>query len=294
MTARTLFATAFLGTLLAILAAVLFSRDMTYVPEVAASDAAGKARPPAAPATAWPDYSASGLGFQTPDQPDGELIAQGYRQVSRTFAEIGPEVPDPSKRFAGNNLSCQNCHIDGGTNRHALPLVGVFNIYPRFLARAGRAVSLPERVNQCMTRSMNGRPLPDDSHEMAAFLAYMKFIGAPEAVHAEPAPPPPLPHSVERGSIVYAEVCALCHKPDGLGVRVGSKGDADGYTFPPLWGSDSFNDSAGMDRFDRAVSFIQTNMPRGIDPAHPQLSLQQAWDVVAYLKEQPRPRGPAR
>jgi thiosulfate dehydrogenase len=293
MTSRALFTTVFLTLLFGVLAAVLFSRDMARPPEIAANGASTKASPSAS-AIAWPDYSANGLGFQTPARPDGELVAQGYRQVSQTFAEIGPEVADPARRFAGNNLSCQNCHIDGGTNRHALPLVGVFNIYPRFLTRSGRVVSLPERVNQCMTRSMNGRPLPDDSPEMAAFLAYFKFIGGPEAVHAEPAPPPPVPASVERGAVVYADVCALCHKPDGLGVRVGSKGDADGYSFPPLWGPDSFNDGAGMDRFDRAVSFIRHNMPRGVDPAHPQLSLQQAWDVVAYLRAQPRPRGPER
>ena len=293
MTNRAQFAAVFLAVLFGILAAVLFSRDMARPPEVAANGLSANAGPSAS-LTTWPDYSASGPGFQTPAQPDGELIARGYRLVSQTFAEIGPEVADPARRFAGNNLSCQNCHIDGGTNRHALPLVGVFKIYPRFLTRADRVVSLTERVNQCMTRSMNGRPLPDESPEMAAFLAYFEFIGGPEAVHAKPAPPPPLPASAERGAVVYADVCALCHKPDGLGVRVGSKGDADGYSFPPLWGPDSFNDSAGMDRFDRAVSFIRHNMPRGVDPAHPQLSLQQAWDVVAYLRAQPRPRGPER
>jgi thiosulfate dehydrogenase len=62
-----------------------------------------------------------------------------------------------------------------------------------------------------------------------------------------------------------------------------------GYQFPPLWGPDSFNDGAGMDRFDRAVVFIQQNMPRGVDPEHPQLTLQEAWDVAAFLKSRPRP-----
>ena len=31
------------------------------------------------------------------------------------------------------------------------------------------------------------------------------------------------------------------------------------------------------------------NMPRGVDPKHPQLDVQQAWDVAAYLHAQQRP-----
>jgi thiosulfate dehydrogenase len=30
--------------------------------------------------------------------------------------------------------------------------------------------------------------------------------------------------------------------------RTGRRGDAQGYIFPPLWGPDSFNDGAGMNR----------------------------------------------
>jgi len=250
------------------------------------------AAPPAPSTTAWPDYSAGGMGFVAPASADGELVAYGYRLVSQTFALIGPEAPDAAVRFAGNNLACQNCHLDGGTNRYALPLVGVYGTYPKFLARDNRVVSLRERLNECMTRSMNGRPMPDASREMSAFLAYLKFIGGPEPVHAPPVQTPPQPADAARGSVVFAEICAVCHQKDGLGARTGSVNDAGGYRFPPLWGPDSFNDAAGMDRFANAVGFIRQDMPRGVDPLHPQLSLQQAWDVVAYMRSQPRPHGP--
>ncbi len=43
----------------------------------------------------------------------------------------------------------------------------------------------------------------------------------------------------DAGSVVYAAKCAVCHGADGLGKRVGQRGDAQGYTFPPLWGPDS-------------------------------------------------------
>src|SRR5205085_7809126 len=97
-------------------------------------------------------------------------------------------------------------------------------------------------------------------------------------------PPPPLAADPERGAQVFAQVCAACHQPDGLGRRKGA-----GYEFPPLWGPDSFNDGAGMDRSDRLVRFIEYNMPRGITPTSPALTLQQAWDVAAYLQSMPRP-----
>ncbi|MGE0574941.1 MAG: c-type cytochrome [Reyranella sp.] len=99
---------------------------------------------------------------------------------------------------------------------------------------------------------------------------------------ASPCIPPP-------GLRSYATVCAVCHGPDCLGKRNGVVGDARGYDFPPLWGRDSYNDAAGMDRYFRIVGFVRRNMPRGVDPQHPVLSLQQAWDVSAYVIAQPRP-----
>jgi len=244
--------------------------------------------PTAAPAT-WPDYSVNGPGFVTPAAPDGELIADGYKLVSQTFATIGPEVDNAAMRFAGNNLACQNCHLDGGTNRNGLPLVGVFKTFPKFSPRDQRVISLTERLNECMTRSMNGRKLPDESREMAALLAYMRFIGEPPPVASEPAPASPMPADAGRGAEVFATVCALCHQANGLGQRMGSPGAARGYLFPPLWGPDSFNDGAGMDHYRNIVGFVRRNMPRGVDPQHPQLSLQQAWDVAAYVQGMPRP-----
>jgi thiosulfate dehydrogenase len=69
----------------------------------------------------------------------------------------------------------------------------------------------------------------------------------------------------------------------------GAPGDARGYEFPPLWGPDSFNAAAGMNDSRNIVGFIRRNMPRGIDPRHPQLTWQEAWDVAAYIRAQPRP-----
>jgi len=177
--------------------------------------------------------------------PADDLVAYGQRLVTQTFAEIGPETQKP---YAGNNLAFQNCHLDAGTKRSAVPLIGVAKTYPKFSERSGRDITLAERIDECMTRSMNGKSLPEESREMAAFLAYIHSLDGPEAVHWPPAPAAEAPPDASRGAEVYGRVCATCHQPHGLGKRVGM-----GYEFPPLWGPDSFNDGAGMDHFHRAV-----------------------------------------
>ena len=51
-------------------------------------------------------------------------IDYGRQLVDATYAFIGPEVADPAMRYAGNNLACQDCHLDGGRTSHGLALVG--------------------------------------------------------------------------------------------------------------------------------------------------------------------------
>ena len=60
--------------------------------------------------------------------------------------------------------------------KFGLPLFGLFGDFPQYSARAGTEISIEDRLNSCMTRSMNGRPLPDDSQEMQAMVAYIKFL----------------------------------------------------------------------------------------------------------------------
>ena len=51
------------------------------------------------------------------DLPVGEagaLIKYGYLLVTKTSDQIGPLTDDPNSRYAGNNLSCNNCHLNAG------------------------------------------------------------------------------------------------------------------------------------------------------------------------------------
>lgn len=108
------------------------------------------------------------------DDPFGKLVKYGYALFTDTANEIGPTVSDPTRRFAGNNLACQNCHLQGGSQPYAMPLTGVWGQFPQYRAREGAVDTLEDRINGCMERSMNGRALPLDSREMRAFSSYMR------------------------------------------------------------------------------------------------------------------------
>ncbi len=231
-----------------------------------------------------------------PDSPDGKLIKRGHALVTETFAHIGPEVSDPAMRYAGNNLSCQSCHLQGGAQPYSMPLVGVWGAFPQYRGRENAVSTLEERINGCMERSMNGKPLPLDSPEMKAMLAYMNWISTGVPVGANvlgagtlPIKEPNRAADPKRGAKVFAQLCAACHGDNGQGMRVGTVGDGRGYQYPPLWGPDSYNDGAGMYTLLTAAGFIRSNMPVGTTYKDAAISDADAYDVAAYVNSQPRP-----
>jgi thiosulfate dehydrogenase len=276
------------------------SPSISTAPVSAPAAAAGAVAPgsaaPAVPApAAWIVPDADKL----PDDGWGKTVRYGRDLVAKTYALIGPEVSDPAHQFSGNNLACQSCHLEAGTKQYGLPFQGVYADFPNYRARSGAVGTIEDRIQGCMTRSMNGKPLPPDGPEMTAIVAYMKFlsdgrpVGAPTRGRG-PGRMPELSRAADpaHGQDVYAQNCAACHGPTGLGQRAGAVGDAKGYTFPPLWGADSFNDGAGMDRLIGAANFIHGNMPNGVNWEAPALSEQDAWDVAAFVQAEPRPHKP--
>ena len=92
-----------------------------------------------------------------PNDANGQLVRRGRDLVTATYAHIGPEVADPAKRFAGNNLACSNCHLNAGTKMFGIALFGLFGEFPQYSARPGAEITIEDRLNSCMARSMNGR-----------------------------------------------------------------------------------------------------------------------------------------
>jgi len=227
------------------------------------------------------------------------LIRRGRDLVTATYAHIGPNVAGAAYRFAGNNLACGNCHLDAGIKKFGLPLFGLAEDFPAYSARTGAEITLAERINACMTRSMNGRPLPLKSPEMRAILDYIDFLSSGVAKGEKLAglgagSMPELDRAADpaRGRPVYERHCQGCHNVDGQGVLRGSAGVAFGYAFPPLWGEGSFNDGAGMARLITVANFAHSNMPDGVDYLYPRLSPEEAWDVAAFIVSKPRPHRP--
>jgi thiosulfate dehydrogenase len=265
-------------------------------PQAAAAETATASGAAFVATPSWPGMGQDGAALKAPPGPWGDLVAYGRDLTVRTYALIGPEVADPKMRHAGNNLSCQNCHLEAGTKKFALPFVGVFGDFPQYLARMGEVGTIEDRINGCMTRSMNGTSLALDSREMKAFVAWIRFlstgvpIGAPTEGRGT-VKPQLLQRAADpaRGAALYRDNCAACHMPDGQGKRRGKPGDAQGYEFPPLWGNDTYNDGAGMAHLIEAAGFIRSNMPNGTSSDSPVLSLEDAWDIAAYVASQPRP-----
>jgi thiosulfate dehydrogenase len=231
-----------------------------------------------------------------PDDAHGRLVRRGRDLITATYAYIGPEVPDVANRYAGNNLACNNCHLQAGTKRFGLALFGLYGDYPLYSARSGEDVGIEERMNGCMTRSMNGRAMPVEAPQMRAMAAYIKFLstGVPageklSGLGAGMMPELARAADPDRGRPIYLNSCALCHGENGLGLRRSLPSVDLGYMIPPLWGPDSFNNGAGMARLITAANFIHFNMPHGADYLNPQLTVEDAWDVAAYMESQSRP-----
>lgn len=230
------------------------------------------------------------LGFDLVDPeeapPDiAASVLRGYRLMMNT-AEYAPG-------YAMDQISCTHCHFMGGDTlggkSNGISLVGVTTVYPQFSERSGHVISLAERINNCFERSLNGRPLPEDSQHMKDLLTYLKWISKEvEGIKHIPwlgLTPLKSNHQADaiQGEKIYQTYCALCHKEDGEGGGILSV--QSGKTIPPLWGPHSFNDGAGMNRLKILSSFVYWNMPYH----NVVLSEEQALDVAAFVLKQPRP-----
>src|SRR5262249_41103492 len=183
-----------------------------------------------------------------PDDANGRLVRRGRDLITATYAHIGPEVPDRADRFAGNNLACSNCHLQARTKKFGIPLFGLFGEFPHYSARSGAEISIEDRLNACMTRSMNGRALPPGAPAMGALVAYIRFLstGVPPAERLPGLGVGRMPELARaanpaRGETIYAGTCAACHGTHGEGIRPSLPTPDLRYTRPPPLGGAAFN-----------------------------------------------------
>ncbi len=220
-------------------------------------------------------------------QANAQEVIRGVQLILDTKRMLPQQV--------GAQMNCTSCHLQIGTMAKASPYVGLAGIFPAYSPRAGRVIDLQERINGCMKRSMNGKPLARDSQEMREMVAYFEWLRQ-FATAQDKTPgrgighiPSTLVPDPVHGAKVYQDACAVCHGKDGEGTR-----EADGaLQFPPLWGPDSFNLGAGIARTFKAAAFVKSNMPIAHGPGFPLgqggLTDQDAVDVAQYFTHQPRP-----
>lgn len=227
---------------------------------------------------------------EIPETPEGKMIRYGRELIMHTGKYLGPKgIISPQ----ANGLNCQNCHLYGGTKLFGNNFSMVASTYPKFRARNGKVVTIADRVNGCMERSMNGRSLDTLSKEMKAIVAYMNWIGKDvskkkKILGSGTGGLPYLNRAADpsKGKIVYISSCSKCHGKNGEGVL---NNEATEYFFPPLWGPHSYNIGAGIYRVSNFAGFVKNNMPFGVTHNYPLLSNEEAWDVAAYVNSQAHP-----
>jgi thiosulfate dehydrogenase len=226
--------------------------------------------------TAWKPPTEADI----PSDSMGAAIRRGLALIRFT--------PESLPRYVGANLRCTSCHENDGTKATAAPLIGSHARFPKYLARSGTIITLADRVNFCMTRSLAGTALPVDSREMTDILAYLAFISRDVPVGHKLAGANGLISMKDtlvgdtlRGRQLFTSTCAVCHQADGSGNP----------PIPALWGPHSYSIGASMARLERAASFIWHNMPQ---TAPGSLTPQNAFDLSAYINSHPRPDSPAK
>ena len=204
-----------------------------------------------------------------------DLVTQGKLIFDHT--------PDYAGAWVGNSLSCADCHLRSGTQPWSSPMIDLAPLFPRYNKRAGRVITLQQRLQECFVRSENGAPPPVDSHTIQALVAYIASLSTKDEKHgAFPGRGlvklPALTGDPSRGATLYASSCAACHGAEGQGLAP---------VFPPVWGPQAYNEGAGMNNPAKMAAFVIHNMPQN----HPgSLTPQQAFDVAAFIHSQPHPK----
>ncbi|XGI83556.1 c-type cytochrome [Halorutilales archaeon Cl-col2-1] len=229
----------------------------------------------------------------------GELIRYGRSLMANTSEEM--------PQYVGNNLSCANCHGGGdlptttgmvGQDINLIPFVGTSAGYPEWTGRTYRMRNMRLRITGCFLRSMDGGPnspageLPAlKSKEIQAMESYMIWLGKGTPAETEPywrhlkkqeaeERKPVQNTNPVRGAKLYLEHCSRCHGNDGQGLLGGSQ-------YPPIWGSGSYSDGAGMSRLYTSTAFIREAMP--YDSPHDLTNWSDAQDVAGFVNAHNRP-----
>ena len=223
-------------------------------------------------------------------------IEYGKELFTHTARYLGPK--GSVYVSMGSRMTCQNCHLDAGTKAYGISLVSVHARYPEYRAREGKVLTLLDRINNCIERPMNGKPLAADSREAKALQAYFWSLSRGRKVGQRVKGDrlndlvrfPSRAADPQKGKALFQAKCTTCHGEDGQG-----KLHADGieFEYPPLWGMESFNAGSNMHRVIKLAAFIKANMPFGATFYRPMLTDEEAFDLAAFINDPKQIRPPS-
>lgn len=230
------------------------------------------------------EYFVPPLVADIPDDKFGDMVRLGRN--------IFVNTQQYATRYVGNGLNCTSCHLQEGRKPHAAPLWAAYGMYPMYRHKKRTVVTFQERIQDCFIFSMNGIAPNLDTPEMKALVSYAQWLskGAPVGVELPGRGFPNVSRRQDvdpkRGKIIFETHCVKCHGENGQGEK---KQNSKYYMFPPLWGNDSYNKGAGMQRIKTLAQFIKGNMPLGQGFT---IGDQEALDVAMFIWLQDRPRSP--
>ncbi|MGB5793151.1 c-type cytochrome [Poseidonibacter sp.] len=232
---------------------------------------------------------------QVPDAPTvypkgevGKMVKLGEDIIMNT------NTHPLTKEYVGNALKCTSCHLDGGKTKNLGTFIGTAAVFPAYSKREKTVQTLQDRINNCFMRSMNGvRPIVDTEASIA-MTTYITWLSSGATIKMNEKKPvnehftKVWPNTKEltplikkanhenytNGMNLYNNKCSSCHGVDGQGIA----------TFPPVWGSNSYNTGAGLSKLDKMTTWLKHNMPLG----NPNLTQQEAIDISIYVNAQER------
>lgn len=230
-----------------------------------------------------------------PHDAFGDAVRYGRQLITNTAYYIGPD--GIAGQYLGNKMNCSNCHLDAGTRPYGFNFFSSHARYPQYRGRENRVLTLSERINNCIERPHNGRPMPLDSKEMVAMVSYMRWLSGnvPVGQHVKgdegmELDYPTRPADPTKGAAIYTEHCASCHGATGQGML---QPDSVAYAYPPLWGEHAYQKGSSPHRVLKDARFIKANMPdKKAFWYKPFLTDEQCIDVAAFINDDrihPRP-----
>ena len=220
---------------------------------------------------------------------EAKLVKYGLSLITNTAYYFGPKGTIAQN---STGLNCQNCHLNAGVKLFGNNFSMVATGYPRYKERSGTVETITKKVEDCFERSLNGKKIDSNGIEMKAFVSYLQWIGenvkkggTPEGAGIKELPFLDRAADTLKGKTIYVSRCQSCHGSNGDGI-VNANGT--GYTYPPLWGPNSYNTGASIYRISKLAGFVKNNMPFGTSDKNSQLTNEEAWDVAAFINSQYR------